>query len=389
LRIACVTHAYPRRDGDVAGAFIERLVLALARRGHVVRVIAPADEGRGGVERYQGIEVRRVRYAPAAWETLAYRGTMVEGAGSPRGALAAAGLILCLARALHALERVAPFDVVHAHWWIPGGVAAWLSTALHWHRYVVTLHGTDVALLGRRMLGGVARGLAGSVLAHADRVTAVSSFLARRAGELAHVPADRIAVHPMPVDVERFSRVSRGGGGIVTVGRLTTQKRIGLILEAVARLKADGRPMSLKIIGDGPVRSDLERQVAQLGVPELVAFVGQVAPERLPDAMGDADVFAFTAVGEGLGLAAAEALMLGVPVVAMEDGGGVLDLVPRTGAGRIVPGGDVAALAEAIAELAKGGEARQMAAEAGAGLKSRLAPDQVAARFEELYRARS
>src|SRR5439155_40373 len=92
LNVACLTHAYPRWDGDVAGGFIERLVLALRARGHSVHVVAPADEGVGGTELRHQVPVTGVRYAPARWETLAYRGTLAAGVRSPAGLLwAAAG----------------------------------------------------------------------------------------------------------------------------------------------------------------------------------------------------------------------------------------------------------------------------------------------------------
>src|SRR5947209_12112898 len=100
-----------------------------------------------------------------------------------------------------------------------------------------------------------------------------------------------------------------GGGGIVTVGRLSAQKRIPWLLEAVAQLRATGRGLPLTIVGDGPERPALERRAAELGVADSVRFLGEVPPARIPDVLGDADVFAFPAIGEGLGLAAAEALM--------------------------------------------------------------------------------
>src|SRR5207248_2631212 len=112
------------------------------------------------------------------------------------------------------------------------------------------------------------------------------------------------------------TRTSQGVGGIVTVGRLTTQKRIHLLLEALVELRTRGRTPALTIVGDGPARPALERQVAALGISGQVRFLGEVPPERVPAAVGDADVFVFPAVGEGLGLVAAEALLLGVPVVA-------------------------------------------------------------------------
>ena len=122
-----MTHAYPRWDGDVAGAFVERLVLALVHRGHAVHVIAPADEGRGGKEVRHQVPVTRVRYAPARWETLAYRGRMVAAARTPWGLSAATSLVVRQARAIAGICSDGHIDLVHAHWWAPGGISAWLA----------------------------------------------------------------------------------------------------------------------------------------------------------------------------------------------------------------------------------------------------------------------
>lgn len=373
-----MTHAYPRHDGDVAGAFVERLVLALAARGHGAHVVAPADVGKGGKEVRHHVPVTRVRYAPARWETLAYRGTMVAAARSPAGFACAVSLVWRQARVLARLWTEQGFDLVHAHWWVPGGVSAWLAR----RPYVVTLHGTDVALLeGSRAARLVGR----RVLRRAAAVTAVSSYLADRAARAAGLERERIVVQPMPIDAAAFARTSRGGGGIVTVGRLSAQKRIHLLLEAVVRLRAAGRAMPLTIVGDGVERARLERRTAELGIAELVRFLGEVPPTGIPDAVGDADVFAFPAAGEGLGLAAAEALLLGVPVVAARDGGGVSDIVPESGPGRLVAP-DPGEIARAIGELAGDPNARRLAAAAGAALRRRLAPAAVAERFEAVYR---
>jgi len=195
----------------------------------------------------------------------------------------------------------------------------------------------------------------------------------------------------MPLDTRAFTRSSRGGGGggggggIVTVGRLSAQKRIPLLLEAVAQLRATGRGLPLTIVGDGPERPALERRAAELGVADSVRFLGEVPPARIPDVLGDADVFAFPAIGEGLGLAAAEALMLGVPIVATHDGGGITDIVPSNGAGRLVQP-DAREFARALRELADTPDSRRLAAEAGAALRRRFDPAAVAERFEGVYR---
>lgn len=380
MRILAVTHAYPRWDGDVAGSFLERLYRALLVRGHVVHVVAPSDQGRGGTEQRCGITVERVRYASPARETLAYRGTLAHAVRSPAGLWSYYRLVRAMARV--ALARSAEADVIHASWWTPAGMAAAWARPRGAPPYVVTLHGTDAALLRNSR---VARWLARPVLRRAAAVTAVSRFLAG-AARLGGATGD-IHVIPMPAEVAGHERPGGpGDGGVVTVGRLTRQKRVGLLLEAIAWLKTTGRRVPLTIIGDGPERQALEAQAQAALLGDLVRFVGAVPPRQVPALIEAASVFAFPARAEGFGLAAAEALMTGLPLVVLEDGGGVLDVVRAAGdAGIVVPGRRPAALGRAIATLLDDHDARARAGRAGAALRARLEPDTIASEFERIF----
>jgi glycosyltransferase involved in cell wall biosynthesis len=382
LRILTVAHAYPRWDGDVAGAFIERLVNAVDANGHEMTVLAPADRGKGEVVERRGTTVRRLRYGPARWETLAYRGTMVQAVRSVPGVAALVGLLcVYVARILKESKRGAA-DVVHAHWWMPAGLAAWTARTLGGPPYVVTLHGTDVAIMQASRLG---RAVARRVLQRAIAVTAVSSYLADRAASHTGLPRERILVQPMPIDVERFTRPSVGGGGVVTVGRLVPQKRIALLIDAIGRLKERGNSVSLTIVGDGRERAELERRARNCGIAETTRFIGTVAPGQIPEVLAAADVFVFPAEAEGFGLAVVEALLGGVPVIVATSGGGAVEAVPTSDAGRIVDVTSSATLADAIAEMVRNPARRRLAEEAGQHLRARLSPSRVAEVFEELY----
>lgn len=374
MRVLAVAHAYPRFDGDLAGAFLERLYAALVDRGHEVRVVVPADAGQGGEERRRGVLVERVRYAAPGRETLAYRGTMIRALRSPAGLLAFGGLIRALARAVRA--RHAAADVIHANWWVPAGVAVWRARRGGAPPCVLTLHGTDAALLERFV---AARWLARPVLRHAAAVTTVSTFLAGVA-ERAGARSSPVVL-PMPVEAGPSPPQPAGGRGVVTVGRLTRQKRIHVVIEAVAHLHGRGRPVMLTIVGDGPERLRLERAVRRLGLQHHVRFTGAVAPDAVAGQLAGADVFAFPARHEGFGLAAAEALMAGVPLVVAADGGGVLDIAPSGGA-QVVPGTDPREWAAAVERLLGNTGARLAAAAAGTEWRSRLAPTAVAQRLE-------
>ena len=88
-------------------------------------------------------------------------------------------------------------------------------------------------------------------------------------------------VHPMPVD-SRGRPWTTGGGGAVIVSRLTPQKRVSLAIEALAVLTSCGHDLPLTIVGDGPERPALERQVERLGIGPFVTLRGRRAPPRWP-----------------------------------------------------------------------------------------------------------
>ncbi|HKT59184.1 MAG TPA: glycosyltransferase, partial [Gemmatimonadales bacterium] len=98
MRVVFLTHNYPRWPGDLSGAFLATIAAALVRRGIEVRVVAPSDEGKGGEEERDGVHVRRVRYASARLETIAYRGTMAAALRAPGGWRALGGLWRALRR---------------------------------------------------------------------------------------------------------------------------------------------------------------------------------------------------------------------------------------------------------------------------------------------------
>src|SRR6266508_3600823 len=199
-RVVFAAHAFPRHQGDLTGGFLLRLAEALEREGVDVQAVAPAAPGLPARDRLRGVAVRRYRYAPRRAETLAYTGGMHLRAASPTGALALAGL---LAAGALALRRVAAgADLVHAHWWFPGGVQA---LAAGKRPLVTTLHGTDVRLARTRP---AARAACARVLRASAAITTVSTWL--RDEVVAFAP-DRAAALLVPGSHEGLGLVAVEG----------------------------------------------------------------------------------------------------------------------------------------------------------------------------------
>jgi len=382
MRVVMVAHSFPRSDGDIAGVWIGRLAEALAARGHAVTAIAPADRGERGAPTLGRVAVRRVRYAAPARETLAYQGTMHRlAAANPLAAVTFVGLVRALAAAVGEECRGAPVDIVHAHWWVPGGVAAALAQR-RGRPFIVTLHGTDVAL-SRRFPAG--RWLMGAVLRRAAAVTAVSAALAETAAHTLGRSASEIPRTPMPLAPVQAPAAPQGERrGAIFVGRLTRQKHVGDLLEALALLARRGQRLELTVVGDGSERAALERRAAESDLAGTVTFVGAVPPDAVARHLALKRLFVLPSVDEGLGLVVAEALVAGVPVVATRSGG-IPDLMTDREAGELVPPGDPAALADAMSRVAGDGRYLAGASRAGRALLERLSPDAVAGQFEAIY----
>jgi len=375
LRVVFLTHNYPRHAGDVAGAFLHPLALALAARGVDVRVVAPSDAGQGGDDVLDGIPVTRVRYASPSRERYAYTGAMTSAVRSPAGWIALLHLHTALRDGAREAARGAAQVIVHAHWWIPAALAAPPELPM-----VVTCHGTDVQLLEK---SGAARWLARLPLRRARVVTTVSSALARTITTRTGVPISPDTIQPMPVPVLDRPR-SVGGGGVVVLGRLTTQKRVGLAIDAWASARTAGLPWPLTIVGDGPMRAELEVHARAVAPDGGITFRGAVAPSEVPTELAHADLLLMPAEQEGLGLAAAEALMQGVPVVVCTDGGGVLDVVTHGAGGRVVAP-DAAVLADAMLVIRGAAGPGDAAWHAGEQWRAQLAPEFVADRALTWY----
>lgn len=374
MRVIFLTHNYPRGPGDLPGGFLHPLALALRGDGVDVRVVAPADQGQAGESLVDGIPVRRMRYAPAAWETLGYTGRLAEAVRSPQGLIALFGLWRALRRGARA-EATASRQpvVVHAHWWFPAGLAAPPEFPL-----VVTLHGSDARLLEQGLIGPR---LGRRVLGRAEVITTVSTPMAAAVTALTGRDIPPGQVQAMPVDTAGFRR-SGGGGGIVVVTRLTGQKRLHLLIEALARL--DHGPTTT-ILGDGPARPQLELLTAQLGLTARIRFAGMASPAQVAAHLATADLFVLPAQQEGFGLSAAEAVISGVPVIVCADGGGLLDVVAQPGAGRVVPP-EPGAIAAAMTALLADPCARDAAWRAGRVLREYLDPAGAARRAQGWYR---
>jgi glycosyltransferase involved in cell wall biosynthesis len=141
----------------------------------------------------------------------------------------------------------------------------------------------------------------------------------------------------------------------LVVSRLVPIKNVALALEALALVTTRCPDLVLVVVGDGPLRAELDARARSHGVADRVVFVGRVAHEQVPAWYRAADLFVLPSTFDNSPNVALEAMSAGLPVVAT-DVGGVSEYVKSGINGQLVAAGDAAALAEAMVSLAQDGE---------------------------------
>jgi glycosyltransferase involved in cell wall biosynthesis len=294
VKVVVLTTSYPRWDGDSAGRFVADAVERLRRQVDVDVVSAQSFRHFG------------IAYGHGVLGNLKRRPWL-----SPL-------VPMMLASFVHAARDVSQdADVVHAHWLPTGWVAARTGKP-----FVVTLHGSDVALGVR--LPAFAR----SVLRRARVVIVVSNAFAQWARSYG---AHDVRVIPNAVDVSPAVDREAEPPSILFAGRLSKEKGILELLRAAAGLP-------LVVVGDGPLRSRVPSARGFVPYSELVEF------------FRDAAVVAVPSRREGFGMTCLEAMAFGKPVVASAVGG-LLDLVADGETGMLVKPHDTQALRGALTLL--------------------------------------
>ena len=154
-----------------------------------------------------------------------------------------------------------------------------------------------------------------------------------------HIPN---GIAPGPVPARKWD----GERQLLTVCRLTDQKGVDVLIDALKALRSDRLAWHLRIVGDGPRRGQLSEQAAAAGLAERVEFTGVASEAEVRRHLSQSHVFVLPSRFEGFSNAALEAMESGMPVLITRCGG--LDTYLRSDMGWVVEPGDVAGLAAAL-----------------------------------------
>ncbi len=289
-------------------------------------------------------------------------------------------------RPFERLLRTGEFDLVHGHLSVFGPAsmgAVWLAQRMGIPT-LVTFHSLIQAYHSAYELFDRVAGWSRLPI----RWSAVSGRVADQIAPL--VNGRPVDILPSAVDPEEWppSPETRDDGvfTIVSTMRLAARKRpqalVGVIGEARRRL-GDGVAISARLIGDGPERRSVERQVDRLGMRDSVTLLGACSPDQIREEYGRADVFALASVEESFGLAVLEARSCGLPVV-VRRGTGPADLL-KGGVEGLLADSD-ADLVECLVQLAQDTELRERITAHNRTRPTEFRWDECLARHMHVYR---
>lgn len=254
---------------------------------------------------------------------------------------------LC-ARTLHApLREFAP-DVVLSYWLYPDAFGAMLAARRAGLPLVVGARGSDL-----RVRDAISKRLTRPVLHAAQRILVVSEDLGRVAARDYDADPTRVRAIPNGCDATIFHPQSRADARaalgidpdaelVVYVGRLVPEKGLRELLDAMATLAPQRPKLQLALVGDGPMRAELDARIA--ADPALhVRLPGAQGPHEVARWMAASDLVTLPSYSEGHPNVLVEALACGRPVVATPVGG--IPEVVDADCGLLVPARDPAALA--------------------------------------------
>lgn len=311
-----------------------------------------------------------------------------------------------------ARDKGITYDLIHSHYWMSGIAAESLKKS--WGVPVVHMFHT-LGLMKNRVAQSKAE-MEGEyriqgeyrVLEIADCIIAATLAEQSQLQFLYHANQDKIVIIPPGVDISHFYPIppdeARHAIGVpetdrmlLFVGRIEPLKGVDTLIRALAHLKKTGvacrHPHYLAVIGGDPnensndINSEMARLQAlsrELGLEDLVVFLGKRAQSSLPYYYSAAEVVIMPSHYESFGMVALEAMACGTPVVASQVGG-LAFLIQDGVTGYVVPGGDPVALSERLALLISQPALRRRLGEQASAYAKDYAWENITERVINLY----
>lgn len=331
MKIAVISHTFPKSKNEETAAFLHALMLGFKKaKGEPVVMVPYAKELRQEDFPYM---ITSFKYIwPSFLHVLGYASTFKKDTRLPmRAYVLVPFLFIFGVLKLLNICKQEKIDIISAHWLLPNGLIAAAVSKITSIPYVVTSPGSDVYVGG---MNALFRKLTIFVAENASCVIADSPLFIKKIGQLG-ASMKKTEVIPYPVDVTKYKSNHNGSVNlrrhlgidehdavVLAVGRLVEKKGFRYLLECMGDIIDENKNVRLVIVGDGSLKEEFVRIVKQKKIEKHTAFAGSVGRDEILSYYNLADIFVMPSISDAQGnvddqpVALLEAMSCSLPVVA-------------------------------------------------------------------------
>jgi glycosyltransferase involved in cell wall biosynthesis len=336
MKILVISHEYPPIGGG-GSQVVQDICTHLAARGHQIYVITAHYAGLPELEEKDNLTIDRIH----SGRTQPYRASFKT---------MACFIFKSIGHGLKVIRRQQP-DLIHAHFAVPAGAAAFILSRITKKPYMITIHGGDVP-------GGAPQKtdkwfrfvfpFTRLIWKNATRIISVSQQTRRFA--LQHYPVE-IQVIPNGIDTATCQPGDFQPDlppRLIYIGRFSPEKNAIAVPEILAQLK--DLDWNCVMLGDGPQMDQVRASIAENNLQERIRLAGWVTPQEVNQALAKSDILLMPSLLDSMPMAGLQALAMGLALV-LSDIGSCPDYIDHGKNGYLVQPGDLQGYASALREL--------------------------------------
>jgi len=302
------------------GVHVTELAAGLQRRGHEVHVITRRKQTQNSYDWIDGVHYHRIDHEVVEGDFVATMDKMCQSMADKFADIT---------------NMVGKFDLLHAHDWLTGNALKY-SMQRFGTKGILSMHSTEYGRDGNVFYEGFAhdvRDCEAEACFHADQIICVSGFLAAEVERIYAVPHDKIHVVPNGVNYHAFDGlidpaaikaeygIAPMAPTIFAAGRMSLQKGMDMLVEAVPMILASYPETKFIISGSGPEKDHVVRVAQEIGAMNNIIFLESLPRQKYIDLIRAVDIVAVPSRNEPFGIVVLEAWAAGKPVVCTTAGG--------------------------------------------------------------------
>jgi glycosyltransferase involved in cell wall biosynthesis len=369
-----LTTSYPRWRGDPSSPFIEELCKELVKKEIDVTIVAPHDKDTKDYEIIEGVKIHRFKYwITKKGQRLSYNGGMPYNFfHNPLAKIQLPFFLIFFF--LKGIQTSKNCDIIHAQFLLSGFIGVLIKKFTR-KNLLLTIHAGGLFSLEKMPLK---RKIAKLISQETSKIQVVSNYIKKRFLKLLEEDYSQeimndLTVLPMGVNTNRFDKnknitnlkdVLINEINLLFVGRISDKKGLPTLLDAVNILKTKVKNFKLFIVGDGPLKNEMEEKSKNLGLNDYIEFTGRVSNKELTNKFLTSQIVIVPSIvsnygdTEGLPVVILEAMAAGKPVIA-SNVSGIPEIVIDGKSGILVQPNDEITLANKIQYLSSNQKLRK------------------------------